>query len=135
MHLDHKLNLVEKKIIIFFIGAVGYSVIEVAFRGYTHWTMVLTGGLVFSLLYAVQSRMGGRPLWLRCLAGAGVITAMEFLVGCVVNLWLGWNVWDYSMYRFQVMGQVCLLFSFLWFLLCGPVFLISRKISEKWPGE
>lgn len=122
----------QRKFIIFFIGAMGYSIIEVAFRGYTHWTMVLTGGFVFSLLYQAQGRMGEKPLLLRCLVGAGIITLVEFAVGCVVNLWLGWNVWDYSMLRFQVLGQVCLLFSFLWFLLCGPIFFISRKMRQSW---
>ena len=118
--------------IIFFIGALGYGVIEVAFRGYTHWTMLLTGGVAFSLLYRIQTDMGGRPLWVRCLAGTAAITVTEFAVGCIVNLWLGWNVWDYSMYRFQILGQVCLLFSFLWFLLCGPVFLIAREMAQRW---
>ncbi|WP_246019696.1 putative ABC transporter permease [Bacilliculturomica massiliensis] len=132
--MENELSPFQKKIILFFIGAVGYSVIEVSFRGYTHWTMALTGGFVFLLLYGIQTRMGDRPLWLRCLAGAGIITGVEFIVGCVVNLWLGWNVWDYSMFRFQVLGQVCLLFSFLWFLLCGPIFYIAQKMRQSWNG-
>lgn len=130
--MGSSISNVQKKIIIFFIGALGYAVIEVAFRGYTHWTMALTGGVVFSLLYTVQAGMGDRPLWQRCLVGTGIITAVEFAVGCVVNLWLGWDVWDYSMYRFQILGQVCLLFSFLWFLLCGPIFYLLRHMRRSW---
>lgn len=130
--MTQEISLFEKRVILFFIGAMGYGIIEVAFRGYTHWTMMVTGGVVFSILYMVQMRMSGSSLWVRCLVGSLIITAAEFVVGCVVNLWLGWNVWDYSMFRFQLLGQVCLLFSFLWFLLSGPVFFLSQTIYRKW---
>ena len=43
-----------------------------------------------------------------------IVTALEFLTGCVVNLRLHWAVWDYSANRFQLLGQVCALYSFLW---------------------
>lgn len=33
------------------VGSVGYSAIEVLWRGFTHWTMALTGGVGFLLLY------------------------------------------------------------------------------------
>ena len=36
------------------------------------------------------------PLWQQVLIGAVGITILEFLTGCIVNLWLGWGVWDYS---------------------------------------
>lgn len=29
------------------VGSVGYSAIEVLWRGFTHWTMALTGGVGF----------------------------------------------------------------------------------------
>ena len=42
------------------IGSVGYSAIEVLWRGFTHWTMALAGGVGFLLLYLADLRMAGR---------------------------------------------------------------------------
>ena len=36
------------------------------------------------------------PLWQQMLLGACIVTVLEFLTGCIVNLWLGWDVWDYT---------------------------------------
>ena len=38
----------------FGVGAVAYGLIEVAVRGYTHWTMLLTGGAVMMLLNLIN---------------------------------------------------------------------------------
>lgn len=59
-----------------------------------------------------------RPLWLRALAGAGIITVVELVVGLVVNRWLGWSVWDYSALPLNLWGQITPIYSSLWFLLC-----------------
>ena len=39
-------------IYLFVFGAVLYSLIEIVFRGYPHWTMTLTGGAVFLIIYS-----------------------------------------------------------------------------------
>ena len=51
------------------IGSVGYSAIEVLWRGFTHWTMALAGGVGFLLLYLADLRMAGRSLVEKCAAG------------------------------------------------------------------
>ena len=71
-----------------------------------------------------EGRLPDRPLWQRALLGAGLITGVEFLSGCVLNLWLRWAVWDYSRLPGNLLGQVCPLFCFLWFLLSLPVLLL-----------
>lgn len=119
-----------KAAVLFGIGAAGYCGLEVLWRGYTHWSMGLTGGACLVGLYALHRRMRGRPLALQALAGAGLVTAAEFGVGCVVNLLLGWNVWDYSRWHVQLLGQICLAFSMLWYLLCLGVFGVFR-LAEK----
>lgn len=118
-------------IYMFVFGAVLYSLIEIVFRGYTHWTMTLTGGAVFLIIYSFNKRMSGTSLLLRCAAGSAVITAIEFAVGCVVNLWLKMDVWDYSDKPFNLLGQVCPLFSVIWFFLCIPAIGISLYIGKK----
>lgn len=115
---------------VFLAGGVLYSLIEIAWRGYTHWSMIAAGGLCFLLLYGMNRRFAHVRLPVRCLMGAAVITGIEFLVGLVVNLALGLDVWDYSGMPFNLLGQVCLLFSCLWFLLCIPAFLFSTVIRR-----
>lgn len=102
---------------VFMVGAAGYSTLEILFRGYSHWTMAITGGICFLLLYAINKRNEKAPFWLVGLKGALTITLVEFIVGCIVNLWLGWNVWDYTAYPLNVLGQVCISFTALWFVL------------------
>ncbi len=110
-----------EKWIVFIIGAAGYSLLEIAWRGYTHWTMAITGGVCFLAVYWISAMFWGQSLLFQCLLGAAAITVVEFAVGCVVNLALGWNVWDYSGLRFHLLGQVSLLYSVMWFFLCIPL--------------
>ena len=107
-------------IIIYLFGAIAYSCIEIIWRGYTHWTMSLTGGFCFLSLYAVNLIFTNVPLFLRFIIGAVIITLIEFAVGYVVNIKLGWNVWDYSDMKINILGQISPIYSFLWFLLCFP---------------
>ena len=48
--------------------------------------------------------------WKQCIIGSFVVTGIEFVSGCIVNLWLGWNVWDYSHLPLNLLGQICLPF-------------------------
>ena len=115
-------------LMIFCIGAVGYSVLEILWRGYTHWTMTLTGGFCFLAIYAINGRLEGAKLWKKCLAGAVSITAVEFAVGMLVNRVLLMDVWDYSNRFCTLFGQICLLYSVLWFFLCIPLDFLCRRL-------
>lgn len=128
------LTNIKKYIIIFGIGAVSYSLIEVIARHYTHWTMTLTGGAVFCTLYYIFTHMKSKSILLRCLIGSVVITLYEFAVGMVVNFTFHMGVWDYSGKFLNIFGQICLKFSVLWFLLCIPmtgiIFLLRNKLDK-----
>ncbi len=112
----------------FFLGGMLYGLCELIYRGRTHWTMLLAGGLCLLLLYL----LGALPLrlWQRCLLGMGLITAVEFLVGCVVNLWLGWGVWDYSARFGNLLGQICPLYSLYWLGLSLPASLLCDLLRR-----
>lgn len=113
----------------FLVGGAGYATMEILFRGFTHWTMFVAGGICFLLLFYLYTRNTKAPLWRFCLLGALIITGIEFIVGCIVNLWLGWNVWSYAGYQGDLMGQVCPAFVALWFLLCFPLAWLIRYLS------
>ncbi len=120
----------KKYTIIFVIGAGGYGLMETVFRGFTHWTMLVTGGIVFMILYYINSKNENAPVWQKALAGALVITLIELAVGSIVNLWLGWHVWDYSGYSYNFLGQICLAFTVLWFFLCIPLTYFTRYLHR-----
>lgn len=117
-------------IALFLTGAAGYSLLEVLWRGYTHWTMSLCGGLCFIIIYFSGESMTEYSLWQKCMLGSAVITAVELLTGIIVNIILKWNVWDYSKIPLNFMGQICLPYSVLWFFLCFPIFGICKSMSK-----
>lgn len=93
--------------------------------------MALAGGLCFGLLGRVSDRMHGKSLPLRCAAGSAVITGVEFVFGCVFNLGLHMQVWDYSNELFNVAGQICARYSVIWFVLSAPLMLLTDRIVVK----
>ena len=61
--------MIEKSAL-FCLGALGYGCIELAARGYTHWTMVVLGGLCLAGLYRLDLALARLPLLVRAAAGA-----------------------------------------------------------------
>lgn len=118
------------------IGGLLYVLVELAFRGRSHWTMFLVGGLCFWLIGLINEVLPWEmPLWKQCIIGAVIVTAIEFLAGCFINLWLGWDVWDYSNMPFNVLGQICLPFSLLWILLSAVAIVLDDHLRYWIYGE
>ncbi len=104
--------------VLFVVGGLIYVLIELLWRGYSHWTMFFLGGLCFVLLGSINELIPWcMPIWQQALIGAAIITGLEFLTGCIFNLCLGWNVWDYSGLPGNVLGQICLPYALLWVLV------------------
>lgn len=99
------------------IGGGIYYAIEILWRGYSHWSMWLLGGVCFVLIGLLDEWQNHPPLRRQAVQGAVIVTVLEFLAGCIVNLWLGWNVWDYSDMPLNLLGQICLPFSLAWVAL------------------
>lgn len=116
--------------VVFLIGGVTYAMMEIMWRGNTHWTMVLLGGLCFLTLYKLFGYMSNYSLLEKCVIGAIVITTLEFVVGCIVNLVFHMNVWNYSRMPLNLSGQICILYSTLWGFLCIPINFIADKIRK-----
>ena len=80
--------------------------------------MFILGGLCFILMGLLNEVFKwDTPLLIQMGISAIIITVGEFITGCIVNLWLGLNVWDYSNLPFNILGQICLLFTILWFFI------------------
>lgn len=107
-----------KELFLFIFGALTYVNIEIMFRGYSHWTMIILGGLCFIVVGLINNILPwNMVIELQALIGAVLITSLEFVVGLIVNVNLGWDIWDYSNVPFNFLGQICLPFSLLWYML------------------
>ena len=114
----------------FLLGGAAYGLIEIIVRGYTHWSMVITGGTVLVLLNLInQSRNVSLPA--KCVLGMIVITSLELAVGMLVNIRMGWGVWDYSAKPCNFLGQICVHFCGCWLLLSLPAFKLCDFISRR----
>lgn len=113
-------------LITFLLGGIGYGLLEVIWRGYTHPSMIFTGGFCLVVIWFLNRRMLQTPLLFRCLLCTAFVTATEFFVGLLVNRILHLHVWDYSASKFNLLGQICLEFSLIWFLIC---FLLSLGMT------
>lgn len=111
-----KNNLI-KNMILFVIFGLLYCGLEILWRGYTHLSMFIVGGISCLLVGLINEITPNMPMWLQCLLSAIIITIIEFLSGCILNLWLNLGVWNYTNMPFNLLGQVCLPFSMAWFFL------------------
>ena len=112
---------------IFIIGALGYGSIEILWRGYTHWSMLMLGGICLYFMYLVANKMIESP-WKKIIMCTCIVTSLEFMVGCIVNITLGWDIWDYSDMKSNLYGQICPAFSAMWLLLSIPCIYSCKLI-------
>lgn len=104
-----------KAMVLFLCGAIGYAGIEMIWRGHTHWTMAVLGGVLFLLIGGLNNWLPWEmPLWMQCVCGAIIVTCAEFIVGLILNVWLGLGIWDYSGMWGNILGQICLQYSIAW---------------------
>lgn len=108
-------------------GGFGYCLIEIIWRGRTHYSMFFAGAIVLSTFYYI-SKNYELPLWKECLAGMLIITGIELVFGIVFNIILKEHVWDYSNMPLNFLGQICVPFSVLWFFLSGAAFKVLEKV-------
>jgi len=117
-YLEKVLNHVIKLLALFIAGGIVYLGVEILWRGHTHWSMGIVGGLCFILVGLINEVFTYKMyLEIQAVIASVIITVVEFFAGLLINVKLGWDVWDYSNLPFNIMGQVCLLFMILWFFL------------------
>ena len=124
---------VERNFIMFNFSGICYVFIELMWRGYSHYTMFFTGGLCFLTLCQIYNKYKNLSFFQKYLFGTLVISSIEFLVGCIVNLFFGMHVWDYSKLPLNILGQISLVYSTLWgFLGVFIDYIVNQKSCKKW---
>ena len=112
-------------IIMFLTGGFLYCGIEILYRGYSHISMLIAGGICFLLVGVVEGILGTTASIISQMLWCGImITMVELIVGIIVNKHMNLNVWDYSGEQYNFKGQICLLYSNIWFLLSCPMILL-----------
>ena len=115
-----------KESVIFAAGGGAYVALELLWRGRSHGSMFLAGGLCMMLV----GRLGNKklPLLTRLLLGTLIITAVELATGLLVNR--RYTVWDYRDMPFNFLGQICPQFCLLWLPLSWVAMWMYQKMTQ-----
>lgn len=106
---ENIIKMILKYLFLMVIGGMVYYTIEILYRGHSHISMFILGGLCF-ILCGLENKIFSWELKIeyQMFISALIITVLEFITGYIVNIVMGLNVWDYSNMPFNIMGQICL---------------------------
>ena len=123
---------IRRKGILFFLGGLGYVLLELLWRGRSHISMFLAGGTCLLLIGHLEEVEPKLPKVLRILSGALIITAVELGTGLLVNR--SYAVWDYRRVPFNYLGQICLPFCLLWIPVSALAGKLYLWLDSRLPG-
>lgn len=125
-----------KFLILLSSGGLIYVLIEFLYRGRSHWSMFLVGGICFVLIGGLNNWFPWNWSILRQMGiSAAIVTAVEFVSGILLNMVLNLDVWDYSNMPFNIYGQICLPFTVIWFFLSFLAIVADDFLRWLWFGE
>lgn len=107
-----------KYLFLFIVGGFSYFYMEILFRGFSHFSMIICGGFAFILCGLIDQVIKyNLSLISQMLISTCIITVLELITGYIVNIRLHLNVWDYSRLPYNFHGQICVAYSFIWLIL------------------
>ena len=111
-------NTLLKYLFLFIVGGFSYFYMEILFRGFSHFSMIICGGFAFILCGLIDQVIKyNLSLISQMLISTCIITVLELITGYIVNIRLHLNVWDYSRLPYNFHGQICVAYSFIWLIL------------------
>lgn len=129
-------RLICKYITLLIAGGGLYVLLELVWRARSHWTMFLLGGICFICIGLINEIIPwDMPLLYQDVIGACIVTGLEFMTGCIVNIWLGWDIWDYSNLPCNILGQICTQFFILWLPVAMIAIVLDDWLRFWWFGE
>ncbi len=115
-----------KYTILLIYGGVIYYFIELIYRGYSHYTMILVGGLCFICIGLLNEFYAYKlSIIKQMIISSVIVTSIEFIAGVILNIWLKLDIWDYGNLKFNLLGQISLRTSVIWFLLALPAIYLD----------
>ncbi len=118
-------------IIMFLTGGIGYNLIEIIWRGYSHITMTFAGGMCFGAIIFINKLKNTKSILFRGMLCSLFITFIELIFGIIFNIVLKLNVWDYSNMPLNLAGQICLPYTLLWFGLGVIIQYIMDMVTKR----
>ena len=124
-----------KNFVMGYLGGMMYMGLELLWRGWTHGSMFLLGGLCFVIIGNLDRVFPEMPLVMQAVLGASAVSLLELVSGCILNLWLELGVWDYSTMPYSFLGQVCMSYFFLWILVAFGAAFLEDSLRRLFFGE
>ena len=124
-----------KNAVLWYLGGMGYMLLELIWRGWSHGSMFVVGGLCFLLIGNLNTLLPDMPLVMQAVVGAVMVSAVELLSGLLINVYLGLKVWDYSNLPFSFMGQICMGYFFLWIIVAFFAVFLDDFLRQRLFGE
>lgn len=114
-----------------FLG-MAYMMVEGLWRGWTHISMLVVGGLCALCVGSINQipRFTRLPVIWQSLLGTVIVLTIELISGYILNICLGLGIWDYSGVPGNILGQICPQYGLLWF--CLMPFAIWAEDTLRW---
>lgn len=121
-----------KYLFLFLTGGFTYFYMEIFYRGFSHFSMIICGGLAF-IFCGILNQLTHFKMSIitQMILSMLIITSLEFITGYIVNIRLHWNVWDYSGLPYNFYGQICLAYSLIWLILSLAIIFLDDWIRFK----
>lgn len=130
------INFLKKELLIFLIMGMVYISLEGLYRGWTHGSIILVGGLcgVCIDLLTEFPQYYKLKMWQNCILGMIIIWVIEFTSGLFLKN-IGLVVWKYEGFG-SIMGLVSIPFGLIIFLPLIPFCIwLGDYIRYKFFGE
>ena len=128
--------VVLKYLFLFLFGGFLYYGIEILWRGESHFSMGILGGICFLFAGLQNENIEWEvPLLSQIMSVEMFILAAEFVAGCILNLWLKMDIWDYSNLPGNICGQICPQYAILWIPLCVVAIVLDDYLRYWIFGE
>lgn len=118
-----------KNAVLGYLGGCGYVGLELLWRGRSHSSMFVAGGVCFILLGRLREVAPRLPGAVRAAMGAAVITGVELGTGLLVNR--DFAVWDYRDQPGNFLGQICPVFSLLWLPVSAGAMALYGQLEKR----
>lgn len=122
---------IKKYCLFFVLGGTGYALIELLWRGRTHFSMIIAGGICFISFSLIADMFREKPILYKAVLCSLSVTTVELIFGVIFNIILKMNVWDYSKMPLNLFGQICPLYSLLWGGLSLVFLPVAQFMNEK----
>lgn len=122
---------IKKYCLFFALGGAGYALIELLWRGRTHFSMIIAGGICFISFSLIADIFREKPILYKAVLCSLSVTTVELVFGVIFNIILKMNVWDYSKMPLNLFGQICPLYSLLWGGLSLIFLPVAQFMNEK----